>query len=57
MATINYKDTKQYLSFVIKREFFRGRECKKRGKQGKTMWRADEKVVEGGYFTIRRIAG
>ena len=33
MATINYKDTKQFLSFVIKREFFRGWECKKMGQQ------------------------
>ena len=35
MATINYKDTKQFLSFVIKGRLFWGKECKKRKAEGK----------------------
>ena len=35
MATINYKDTKQFLSFVIKGRLFWGEECKKRKAEGK----------------------
>ena len=35
MATINYKDTKQFLSFVIKGRLFWGEECKKEEAEGK----------------------
>ena len=35
MATINYKDTKQFLSFVIKSRLFWGKACKKRKAEGK----------------------
>ena len=35
MATINYKDTKQFLSFVIKGRLFLGEACKKRKAEGK----------------------
>ena len=40
MATINYKDTKQFLSFVIKGRLFWGEECKKRKAEGKYLMSA-----------------
>ena len=40
MATINYKDTKQFLSFVIKGRLFWGKECKKRKAEGKYLMSA-----------------
>ena len=54
MATINYKDTKQFLSFVIKGRLFWGEECKKRKAEGKYLMSAKN---SGGMGQPRMLVG